>query len=236
MKSPIFGLFSLLGTTNALVGLTWNVANVSSSGLKDITFPIAMPNTAHKSGYYFAQQYSFIGQDDVGYTGLQPREDSSSSPVVHAAFSSFVAGTTSADENCSDGADGGAGVSCAVDVNATYAHGYLLQVKNTEGTTWTGTLIDAVTGVKTHIGSYTLPGGSGGIKDSQLGFVEYYPWNSGSHSCGDLPKTNVTFGVPTTTGGEGSLENAYEYGDCVGKVDFGTKRVGWDAVEVVVGF
>ena len=197
-----------------------------------------MPNAAHKSGYYYAQQFSFTDQKDVGYTGLQPREDSSDgNPIIHAAFSSFVAGTTSSDENCSDGADGGAGVSCAVDVSSSYAHGYLLRVKNTEGTTWTGTLVDELDGTETHVGSYTLPEGSGGIQGSQVGFVEYYPWNSGSHTCDQLPWTEVTFGVPTTSsGGMGSLGDAYEYGDCVGKVDFGTKRVEGDAVNVVVGF
>lgn len=195
-----------------------------------------MPNAAHKSGYYYAQQFSFIGQKDVGYTGLQPREDNSSGSVVHAAFSSFVAGTTSSDENCSDGADGGAGVSCAVDVSATYAHGYVLRVENTAGTSWTGTLVDAVDGSETHIGSYTLPDGSGGIQGSQVGFVEYYPWNSGSHSCDELPKTEVTFGVPTSSGGNGELADAYEYGDCVGKVGYSSKRVEGDAVNIVVGF
>lgn len=195
-----------------------------------------MPNAAHKSGYYYAQQFSFKNQKDVGYTGLQPREDNNTNPIVHAAFSSFVSGTTSSDENCSNGADGGAGVSCAVDVSSPYAHGYLLSIKNTGGTTWTGTLIDSVDGTETRIGSYTLPSGSGGISGDQVGFVEYYPWNSGSHSCDELPKTEVTFGVPSSSGGSGELDNAYEYGDCVGKVDFSSKRVDGDAVDVVVGF
>ncbi|KAJ5235706.1 uncharacterized protein N7469_004874 [Penicillium citrinum] len=227
---------ALLQTTSALVGISWKVSNTSSTGLQDITFPISMPNAAHKSGYYYAQQFSFINQKDVGYTGLQPREDNNSNSIVHAAFSSFVAGTTSSDENCSDGADGGAGVSCAVDVSSSYEHGYLLRVKNTGGTTWAGTLIDEVDGTETHIGSYTLPDGSGGIAGSQVGFVEYYPWNSGSHTCDQLPKTEVTFGVPSSSGGDGELDNAYEYGDCVGKVDFSSKRVDGDAVDVVVGF
>lgn len=138
-------LSSIFQASEALVGISWSVSNVSPAGLKDITFPISMPNAPHISGYYFAQQFNFIGQDDVGYTGLQPREDSGSSSVVHAVFSSFINGTTSSDSNCSNGADGGAGVSCAVDVDSTYADGYLLQIENTGGTSWTGTLIDSVT-------------------------------------------------------------------------------------------
>jgi hypothetical protein len=229
-------LSSIFQASEALVGLSWSVSDVPSTGLKDITFPISMPDATHASGYYYAQQFNFNGQSDVGYTGLQPRPDSGSQSVVHGVFSSFISGTTTNDSNCSDGADGGSGVSCSVDVDATYADGYLLRIQNTEGTTWTGTLVDAVTGTETHIGSYTLPSGSGGIEGSQVGFVEYYPWNSGTHSCGALPKTSVTFGAPTTSSGNsGSLGKPYEYGDCVGQVDFSTQQSG-SSYEVSVGF
>ncbi|KAJ5212096.1 uncharacterized protein N7498_003742 [Penicillium cinerascens] len=223
--------------SEALVGVSWSVSNVPSAGLKEITFPISMPHAPHVAGYYFAQQFGFVGQKDIGYTGLQPRPNSGSSSVVHAVFSSFVEGTTSSDDNCSNGADGGAGVSCSVDVDTTYAHGYLLEIKNTGGTTWTGTLVDSVTGQHHHIGSYTLPSGSQGIKDSQMGFVEYYPWNSQpSHSCSSLPKTEVKFGVPTTSSGNaGKLQNAYEYGDCKGKAGFKSEHSS-SGVEVTVGF
>lgn len=219
------------------MGLSWTVSNVPTSGLKDITFPISMPNAPHVSGFYFAQQFNFGDQSDVGYTGLQPREDSGSNPIIHAVFSSFIKGTTSSDSNCSDGADGGAGVSCAVDVDASYADGYLLKIENAGGTTWTGTLVDAVSGTETHIGSYTLPAGSGGIQGSQVGFVEYYPWNSAaSHSCSALPRTEVTFGNPTTSGGEsGSVGKPYEYGDCVGKAGFETEQTA-GGYDVIVGF
>ncbi|KAJ6028729.1 hypothetical protein N7540_004305 [Penicillium herquei] len=230
-------LASIFQSSEALVGLSWSISNTPSTGLQDITFPISMPNAPHVSGFYFAQQFNFKDQSDVGYTGLQPREDSESSSIIHAVFSSFINGTTSSDSNCSDGADGGAGVSCAVDIDASYAHGYRLQIKNTDGTTWSGTLIDAVTNVETHIGAYTLPGGSGGILGSQVGFVEYYPWNSQpTHSCAALPMTEVTFGIPTTEIGDlGTLDMPYEYGDCVGEVAFQTVETD-DGYTVTVGF
>ncbi|GLI74641.1 hypothetical protein PoHVEF18_002885 [Penicillium ochrochloron] len=229
-------LSSIFQASEALVGLSWSVSGVPSTGLTDITFPIAMPNAKHNSGYYYAQQFSFNGQSDVGYTGLQPRPDSNGKSIVHAVFSSFISGTTTSDSNCTPGADGGPGVSCAIEVAATYDHGYLLKIQNTKGTTWTGTLVDSVTGTETHVGSYTLPSGSGGIKGSQVGFVEYYPWNSGTHSCRGLPKTSVTFGAPTTSSGNsGSLGKPYEYGDCVGQVDFSTTQSG-TGYEVNVGF
>lgn len=109
-------------------------------------------------------------------------------------------------------------------------------MNNTAGTTWTGTLIDAVSGNETRIGAYTLPQGSGGIEGDQMGFVEYYPWNgAGGHSCGDLPRSAVTFGKPVSPGRVGALQDAYEYGDCVGKAGFETHRT-LRGVEVSVGF
>jgi hypothetical protein len=226
----------LLQPATALVGISWSLSNVTKSGVSEITFPMNIRNATHEAGFYFAQQFNFAGQSDVGYTGLQPRADKNSKPVIHAAFSSFIAGTKSTDENCSDGADGGAGVSCAVDIEGSYAHTYLLHINNTVGTTWVGTLIDSVSGSETRIGSYTLPGGSGGIQGSQMGFVEYYPWNGmDSHQCGDLPKTSVTFGKPVSRGHAGGLQKAYEYGDCVGKAGFETHYT-LGGVEASVGF
>jgi hypothetical protein len=225
-----------LQPTTALVGISWGLSNVTDSGVTEIVFPMNIRNVSHETGFYFAQQFNFAGQSDVGYTGLQPRPNKDSTSILHAAFSSFVSGTKSTDENCSDGADGGAGVSCAVDIESSYAHTYLLHINNTIGTTWVGTLVNSVSGNETHIGSYTLPSGSGGIQGSQMGFVEYYPWNGmSSHQCVDLPRTAVTFGKPVSRGHAGRLQKAYEYGDCVGKAGFETHYT-LGGVEVTVGF
>lgn len=219
---------------NALVGISWEASN----DLTDITFPLNIASAAHVSGYYFAQQFEFEGGSDVGYIGLQPREDySDGSPDIHAAFSSFVPGTTSDDPNCSDGADGGAGVSCAFDWSASYDDTYDMVVEKVGGTTWRGTAVNTVTGDEYHIGEYTLPSSYGSIKSSQVGFVEYYPWNgNSSYSCSDLPYVKMSFGTPTSrSGGSVSLEKPYEYGDCVGEVDFKTadENGGWT---IEVGF
>lgn len=199
---------------------------------------MSITNAPHVEGFYFAQQFNFVNEDDVGYTGLQPRGDNGSSSVIHAVFSSFVAGATSDDDNCSDGADGGEGVSCAADIPAPYDGTYQLQITNTEGTTWTGTLVSE-SGEEYHIGTYTIPEGSGGIASSQVGFVEYYPWNAEpDHECSDLPYTSIVFGAPTTTtegAGAGSLGEGYEGGDCVGQVNFSTTNT-TDTVTIDVGF
>ncbi|KAF5856082.1 hypothetical protein ETB97_007882 [Aspergillus alliaceus] len=236
--SLLTAIIPLLPFTEALVGLDWSVSNIPSTGLKDITFPISIANAPHKEGFYFAQQYAFNGVSDIGYTGLQPRPDANGASIIHAVFSSFIPGSTSNDANCHDGADGGAGVSCAVEIEASYANTYHLAVKNTQGTTWTGTLVDTTSNTETHIGEYTLPSGTGGIKKSQVGFVEYYPWNSaGGHTCDSLPYTNATFGTPTSTesGVQGTVSKPYEYGDCVGKVRFDVQEVD-GGYEVSVGF
>ncbi|KAI0792928.1 hypothetical protein C8Q75DRAFT_804635 [Abortiporus biennis] len=228
MKLSLLSILSLLPVyTFALVGISWNVANTPSAGLKDITFPFNMANAAHVSGYYYAQQFTFVNAPTVGYTGIQPRPNQNGRSIVHGVFSSFINGTTTNDANCHSGADGGPGVSCAVEVASDYSHTYNMMVENTSGTTWNGTMVDTVTGVRTHVGSWTLPSNMGGIKSSQVGFIEYYLWNDGkNHPCNTLPKTSVFFGIPTTMtlGAIPSLGNAYEYGNCVGQVNFVTSR------------
>jgi len=208
-----------------LVGISWNITNVPHNGLTDITFPISIAKAPHGTGYFFAQQFNFIGQQDVGYTGLQPRPNSRGKPIIHAVFSSFIEGSTPSDTNCSDGAEGGPGVTCSVEFSAPYSNSFKLVIRNIEGTTWTGTVVDPA-GERVHIGTYTLPGGTQGIAKNQAGFIEYSPWNSGSHTCGSLPYTSVVFGAPTaSTKGIGALSSASEDGDCVGKVAYKSHRM-----------
>ncbi|KAF4435208.1 hypothetical protein F53441_13563 [Fusarium austroafricanum] len=218
----------------------WAFSSAPNTGLQDITFPISMKGAPHKSGFYFAQQFNFIGIPDVGYTGLQPRLDARGKSVVHAAFSSFQNGTTTRHRNCHTGADGGPGVSCAIDINGNYNHLYNITVWNVKGTTWRGTLIDTVTGKSNVIGEWTLPSAAGNISNGQLGFVEYYNWNDGSssHVCSSQPKTHVFFGNPTskTQGASGgAITSIWEDGECVGKLGYkGAQSVaGW---KIQVGF
>jgi hypothetical protein len=220
----------------ALIGVDWNVTNTPSTGLKNITFPFSIAQSPHKTGYFFAQQFGFVGHSDTGHAGLQPRPDSNGKPIIHAVFSSFIGGTTSSDSNCSPGADGGPGVSCSVEFSAPYANGYDLEVVNTGGTTWTCTGVDKTTGNRVHVGTWTLPRGTQGIAQRQAGFIEHYLWNDGQqHACSSLPYTWVAFGVPIPGAGQAVLSNAFEYGDCVGKVAFkrGRTSVG---EQVQVGF
>ncbi|GAA2068625.1 hypothetical protein GCM10009801_17030 [Streptomyces albiaxialis] len=203
-----------VGGGNVSVG--WSIGNTPSEGLSNITFPITVnPGTAHKEGIYFAQQYDFA--DAMGYTGLQPRENSGGKERMSARFSTFTAGATTSDPLCHEGADGGPGVTCAVDFDAVYGHRYDIKVERTGTDTWSGTATDTVNGRSTHLGTWTLPEGSGNLQGSQGGFVEYY---LGIPSCAEMPRSDVVFGGPTTTdagGLSGTSKANYEYSDCVGE-------------------
>ncbi|KDR77793.1 hypothetical protein GALMADRAFT_224998 [Galerina marginata CBS 339.88] len=223
-------LSGILPTARALVGSSWSVTNVPASGLTDITFPITIIQADHISGYYFAQQFAFAGLNNaIGYTGIQPRPDHNGLAVLHGVFSSFVAGTTSSDPNCSNGADGGSGVSCAFEWNGVYGRTYNFEVKTTGNRLWVGTAVDTITGQRIHIGSFILPAGSQGIQSSQAGFVEWYPWNGGepANHCARLPLQQTVFGNPTTTraGSVGTQSVSFEYGDCVGQVAFQAGKI-----------
>lgn len=220
MRTSVFAvaLSALPTLISAGTYFDWNFKNASSSTeLKDLSFPMSLANTPHEHGYYFAYQYTFSGIDQIGYGGLQPQKDKDGSSNFRAVFSSFADGTETSDDNCSGGADSSSsGASCGVYVDATYDHPYKLEIKNTHGTTWTGTIVDTVLGNSTHVGSYTLPSKAGGIKTSQVGFVEYFPLNSGG-SCDDQTYTNITFYPPTTKSAglsTGHLDKPYRSGDC----------------------
>jgi cell division septation protein DedD len=193
------------------------------------------PATLRASGTYFAEQYNFANAPQVGYTGLQPRPDTNGHRRLHGVFSSFNAGTTSTDPNCHNGADNGAGVSCAAEFDAVYGHTYAVTVARTGTDTWTGTATDTVTGAGTHIGTYTLPAGSGNLTGSEVGFVEYY---LSSPSCARLPRIDVVFGAPTSTdaGGLTGVSRAeHEYSDCIGQADYKATAVG-NGVHVTRGW
>ncbi|MFE0106222.1 hypothetical protein [Streptomyces sp. NPDC059009] len=218
------------------VSVSWSIGNTPAAGLSNITFPMTVNKaTAHQSGIYFAQQFGFTGAPDVGYTGLQPRPDSGGHERLSARFSSFVAGSTTTDPLCHAGADGGPGVTCAVDFDAVYGHRYDLRVQRSGSDTWTGTARDTVTGKETHLGTWTLPSGSGNLRGSQGGFVEYY---AGIPSCAQMPRSDAVFGGPTSTdasGLSGTSRANYEYSDCVGESNYHAENDG-SGTHVTRGF
>lgn len=80
------------------IGMGWSIPNVPAAGLSNITFPMEIdPQTLHKDGTYFAQQFGFTNLASGAYMGLQPRPDLNGHERLHAAFSSFIKGTTNSD-------------------------------------------------------------------------------------------------------------------------------------------
>jgi len=196
---------------NVLV--SWSVPGGTAAGVTSLTFPLTVaPETARLSGTYFAQQFGFAHATKVGYTGLQPRPDANGHARIRGVFSSFIPGTVTAHPNCHDGADGGPGVSCGVEFDAVYGHTYDMVVTADGLDTWSGHAVDTVTGAAEHIGTWTLPSGSGSLTTHGQGFAEYY---AGS-SCDDQLFYDVAYGAPR--GGELTGTTAYEreYGGCVG--------------------
>jgi hypothetical protein len=195
--------------SNAL--LSWSIPDVPEAGLTNLTFPITInEGTERVEGTYFAQVFGFTDADEVGYTGLQPRADQDGRQRLHAVFSSFIAGTASSDPNCREGADEGPGVSCASDFDGIYGHEYAITVEQTGADTWSGTALDTVTGASSHIGTYTLPAGSGSLKGSQNGFVEYY---LPVPSCDQVQAVDVLLGAPTTTDAGGLAGSTWPDGE-----------------------
>ncbi|KAF9461683.1 hypothetical protein BDZ94DRAFT_1263089 [Collybia nuda] len=228
---------SLMPTlTMGFIAAPWSISNVPSSGLKDITFPFSLANAPHKTGYLFHQQFNFNGQPDAGYTGFQPRPDAKGKPVLHIDFATYIPSARTDDKNCSPGADGRPGVSCSVEFSGSYNHTYDLEIRNTGGTTWVETAIDTTTKQRIHVGSYTLPKGTGGVLGARDSSIEFRPWVVGS-SCSLLPKTAVVFGTPKTStpgAGAGNVGDGWEFGDCFQTEDF-TTQTSAKGVEIHLG-
>ncbi|OAQ73251.1 hypothetical protein VFPPC_01008 [Pochonia chlamydosporia 170] len=223
-----------------MVHLGWEAANVPASGLQDVTFPMAMPKAPHESAYYFEQAISFKNIPkkypfSVIYTGLQPRPDKNGKSIVHATFSSFFPDTTTTDKACHLGADGGPGVSCAIDVESSYNDTYHLQIK-VNGQTYSGTLINSNTNQTWGMGSFDLPAGVSGMKGGKwVGFVEYY--NTGLQDCTKYPFTAATFGTPFTSmvGVNMKLTAPYKDKVCGNDMPWSVNQLDAGTYEITVG-
>lgn len=227
--------------TEAYAGFGHIINQVSSfaqskpGGLSDVTFPVQIGKAQHEYGMYFAQTWYFdiSASEQAAYTGLQPQPDSNGKPVLRALFSSFVNGTKSTHPNCSDGADGGAGVSCAVLIpGASYSNVWNLKVASMGQNAWRGTATDTVTKQTYEIGTWTIPK-AGLIRNDQIiNFFEYYEFNiDGEPDCKTLPEASVTFFLPTSQTGSGAkYDTPYEVGSCEHKANAAWKQLsngGW---------
>ncbi|MFD7923374.1 DUF3472 domain-containing protein [Streptomyces sp. NPDC059740] len=165
-----------------------------------LTLPLAVESAPDASGIYFAF-YTTLESGTRPYAGLQPKPAGSDGRSrLQAIFSSFNAEATTTDDHCSPGADGGAGVSCAVQFPYTKGTTYDLVLKraSVSGATqlMTGDVVNGSTGATVaHIGSFSLPSGSGRFRASDGGFIEPYLTDGCSQ------QVTVTYGKPVGTEG-----------------------------------
>ncbi|OON82894.1 hypothetical protein [Streptomyces tsukubensis] len=163
-----------------------------------LTLPMAFRSAPAAGGLYFSY-YTTLESGTRPYAGFQPKEvDSAGRPTLQAVFSSFNADATTTDGNCSYGADGGAGVSCAVRFPYEKGTMYALVLKraSVSGATqqMTGDVVNASTGAEVaHIGGFGLPSSSGRFKNADGGFIEPYL------SAGCSQRATVTYGKPIGT-------------------------------------
>ncbi|MEU2671983.1 hypothetical protein ABZ622_24555 [Streptomyces sp. NPDC007164] len=160
-----------------------------------LILPMSVDSAPDASGVYFAY-YTTLESGTRPYAGLQPKPvDANGNRVLQAVFSSFNADATTTDDHCTYGADGGAGVSCAVRFRYTPGTMYSLVLKRASATgatqLMTGDVVETATGAAVaHIGSFGLPSASGRFKNADQGFIEPYL----AAGCGQ--RITVTYGKP----------------------------------------
>ncbi|MFJ8821167.1 hypothetical protein ACIREE_05225 [Streptomyces sp. NPDC102467] len=165
-----------------------------------LTLPMSFGAAPDASGIYFAY-YTTLESGTRPYAGFQPKPvGSNGKSQLQAVFSSFNADATTTDSNCQYGADGGAGVSCAVRFDYTKGTMYSLVLRRAsdDGTTqlMTGDVVNTATGATVaHIGGFRLPVASGRFKAADAGFVEPY------QTAGCAQRVTVTYGKPSGTEG-----------------------------------
>lgn len=164
---------------------------------QDYTYSIKVNTPLSTDNIYYGQ-YNYAQGDGGYYSGVQPHANG----TINVRFSFFGTGATAMHSNCDSGADGGSGVTCALDgldysVRTTYtinSH----RTSDSNGTTYTGTITNETTGVKKTIGAWRLPADYPGFGDQMTEFIEKF---SGISTCADIPAVSVdytNFGVNGT--------------------------------------
>ncbi|NDZ80764.1 hypothetical protein G3I19_19975 [Streptomyces sp. SID10853] len=174
---------------------TLNWTTGAPTPVTTLKLPMSVDSAPDAAGVYFAY-YTTLESGTRPYAGFQPEPvDANGHHTLQAVFSSFNADATTTDSHCTYGADGGAGVSCAVRFTYTPGTMYSLVLKRAgvSGDTqlMSGDVVVTGTGASVaHIGSFGLPAASGRFKSADQGFIEPYL----TAGCGQQVK--VTYGKP----------------------------------------
>ncbi|HHT2664600.1 TPA: DUF3472 domain-containing protein [Citrobacter freundii] len=234
--SAILGLF-LPGYTNAafpteqyavhITNFSGRIPETPAEGWQEISHAIRINAGPASESMYYAQYVSFstATDDDEGYYyGIQPQGNGRALVL----FSYFGKGGQPVDtQHCSQGADGGEGVSCdTVVIPFKYGENYIFSAKLIGETKneniWEGSVVAASTNVRTKLGSWGTPKSIGYLSGQSIGFIEAY---MGIRSCADIPATSAYFspGKAARTDHSivtGNIIETYPVGVCDGKVAF----------------
>lgn len=178
-----------------------------NSSRSEIIFPIEVHNASRNDGYYFAQ-YVVFDDGTGGYIGIQPRPDGKAF-VPFSFFGKNVKALTP--DRCSDGADGGDGISCHRIIKIKFGKKYYMRIKQVSTPSpgmvaWAGYVSDAPGRKGIKIAAWEIPESAGKIS-YPIGFYEYY---LPVRSCQSLPPADVTFYQPYTVEGHKLELNYYE--------------------------
>ncbi|MGH8158102.1 MAG: hypothetical protein ACREPQ_08280 [Rhodanobacter sp.] len=244
--SPVSSVFAETwcatgSSTNCAIGgivsESWAFQNAPAKGLTSITFPFTVFSAPNASGYFFAQQFSFVNNNNDSsqgaYIGIQPGADGQDN--VH--FSFFGTGSKAINrQNCTTGADGGIGTTCQTLVPFVIGHQYNLTVYQDADNKkiWRGEVVDYTACevatnfnfsnayaicAPTEIGAWDI-GYKTALASSNGGFVEYFP-SSVPQGCSGLPYADIEFMAPTTPMRLSStVNNEYSYGGCNNQVNY----------------
>lgn len=139
-------------------------------------------NSTRRNGHYAASQYHYTGHD-VQYFGIQPHDvNDKRGTNAHVVYSVFGKGSTIGDpDRCIGTADGGAGVSCSLNIDLDFGRWYTIESavvdKKADGTRrWNGTLVDDA-GKRTYIASFVTDATYQGLNGIVANWLEWFPYN-----------------------------------------------------------
>lgn len=191
---------------NAVSPGVWrHIPNPPAAGFHEVSATFKVDTSSERTtGYYAASQWSFQGHD-VHYFGIQPREPGSEK-TGHIAYSVFGKGSTVADSKlCYSSADGGSGVSCAIEIDLDYGREYKIVSKVVEtkngSLRWQGTIYDDAGHDLATLGSFWTDTTYGGLSGKVTQWLEWYPFNGDGglepeqRAC--VPHIKVHYGLPT---------------------------------------
>ena len=163
----------------------FKAAGAPAEGVDKVVYHTTVLNTPPARGYYWADQANFVHGGHAIYIGLQPRERAAD---YRAVFSVFGKGARGISEHTSNGADGGAGASGAINYPWVAGRRYALQMAlvksdqtKEDEQAWEGSVTDEATHVTTVIARYAVPAAWGHLSPRSVFFSEYFIYNAAKY-------------------------------------------------------